>query len=90
MKPVKMTARMTTLNEETHAIHRANSLYWKQGQSQTVAAKAQYQFRQDRLEKIRAELAQLQSLRKGKKVVGGSVVGSRCGVAQQHPYLERT
>jgi hypothetical protein len=58
---VKMTARITTLDEEMDVIHRANSLYWKQGQSQTVAAKAQYQLRQDRLEKIRAELAQLRS-----------------------------
>jgi len=33
MEPVKMTARITTLNEEVDAIHHANSLCWKQGQS---------------------------------------------------------
>jgi hypothetical protein len=44
------------------AIHHVNSLYWKQGQSQTLAAKAEYQFRNERLEGIRTEIAQLRPL----------------------------
>jgi len=54
-------ARTASLNQEMDAIHRANSLYWKQGKSQTLAAKAEYEFRNERLEQIRAELAKLQS-----------------------------
>jgi hypothetical protein len=37
------------LSEEMDAIHRAKGLYWQRGHSQSVAAKADYQFRQDRL-----------------------------------------
>jgi hypothetical protein len=44
------------------AIHHANSLHWKQGQSQTLAAKSEYQFRNERLERIRTELAQLRPI----------------------------
>jgi hypothetical protein len=58
----KTRARIASLSKETDAIHHANSLYWKQGQSQTLAAKAEYQFRNERLERIRTELAQLQLL----------------------------
>jgi hypothetical protein len=58
---VKKSSRIAVLNEEMDDIHFANVLYWKQGHSQTVAAKAEYQFRQNRLEKIRAELARLRS-----------------------------
>jgi hypothetical protein len=61
MEPDKKSARIANLNEEMDAIHSANGLYWKQGNSQTVAAKTEYQFRQDRLETIRSELAQLHS-----------------------------
>jgi hypothetical protein len=57
----KKGSRIAILNEEMDAIHNANSLYWKQGQSQTLADRAQYEFRQERLEKIRKELAELRS-----------------------------
>lgn len=56
---VKKT-RIATLNEEMDAIHSANSAYWKHS-NPTVAARAEYQHRLDRLEEIRRELAQLQS-----------------------------
>jgi hypothetical protein len=56
------TARIAALKEEIHSIHAANALYWKQGENQTRAARAEYQRRQDRLEEIRSELAQLRSV----------------------------
>ena len=55
----KTGAKITFLNQEMDEIHHANTLYWKQKEGHTKAAKAQYQWRQDRLEKIREELAQL-------------------------------
>ena len=57
----KTKARIAALNEEMDAIHRANILYWKLGKSQTPAAKCDYEVRNERLEKIRAEIAQLRS-----------------------------
>ncbi len=54
-------SKIANLGAEMDAIHCANGLYWRQGGSQTLAAKGDYQFRQERLEKIRAELAQLHS-----------------------------
>ena len=56
----KAKTRIAFLNEEMDAIHYANSLYWKQ-KGQTPAAKAEYQFRNERLDKVRAELAELRS-----------------------------
>ena len=50
---------IAVLSEEIDEIHRANGLYWSLGQHQTKAAKARYQFRQDRLEEIRQEWARL-------------------------------
>ncbi len=62
MEPKARTmARIAALNEEMDAIHFANNLYWKRGPLQTLAAKAEYQFRNERLEEIRAECAQLRS-----------------------------
>jgi len=58
----KTRARIATLSKEMDAIHHANSLHWKQGQSQTLAAKSEYQFRNERLERIRTELAQLRPI----------------------------
>jgi hypothetical protein len=58
----KTRARIASLSKEMDAIHHVNSLYWKQGQSQTLAAKAEYQFRNERLEGIRTEIAQLRPL----------------------------
>jgi len=55
------SARIAVLKEEMDAIHQANSVYWKQGQSQTVEERAQYRLRQKRLEEIRRELAELRS-----------------------------
>jgi chromosome segregation ATPase len=46
----KKKARIAALSEEIHGIHFVNSLYW-----------SEYQRRQDRLDEIRRELAQLQS-----------------------------
>ena len=62
MEPdTRTTARIAALSEEMDAIHFANTLYWKRGPLQTLAAKTEYQFRNERLESIRAELAQLRS-----------------------------
>jgi hypothetical protein len=53
--------RIAALREEMDAIHHANSLYWKKGQSQTAEERAEYHLRQERLEEIRRELAGLLS-----------------------------
>jgi hypothetical protein len=55
----KTEARIVALLEEMEAIHHANALYWKQGTAQTLAARAEYKLRNERLEKIREELTQL-------------------------------
>jgi hypothetical protein len=57
----KKKPRMAALNEEMDVIHSANQSYWNQGQSHSARSKAHYQFRQERLEEIRKELAQLRS-----------------------------
>jgi hypothetical protein len=57
-----IAARIAALQKEMDAIHHANSLYWKHSEP-TLAARAEYQFRQDRLEEIRAELAKLPATR---------------------------
>jgi hypothetical protein len=54
-------ARIASLSKEMDEIHHANRLYWKQGESQSLAAKAEYESRNERLEQIRAALAQLWS-----------------------------
>ncbi len=51
--------KIAVLHEEIHLIHCANELYWLQA-NPDAAAKAQYYRRQDRLEEIRSELAELQ------------------------------
>ena len=56
----KSNAKIALLNKEIDEIHHANSLYWKQGQRHIPVANAQHQSRQDRLDKIREELATLQ------------------------------
>jgi hypothetical protein len=53
--------RLAHLYEEMDAIHHANGLYWKQGKAQTPTARADYAFRNERLGKIRAQLAELRS-----------------------------
>jgi hypothetical protein len=63
----RINGRIAALNQEMDEIHYANSLYWNHGLQHTKEANAQYQFRQERLEKIRTELAQLreEALRAG-------------------------
>jgi hypothetical protein len=53
------TARIAVLQEEIEFIHFANELYWRQANPRD-AAQAEYYRRQDRLEEIRSELAELQ------------------------------
>jgi len=52
-------ARIAVLEEEIEFVHYANELYWRQT-NPSHAAKADYYRRQDRLEEIRGELAELQ------------------------------
>jgi hypothetical protein len=52
----KRKSKIAILHEEMDAIHHVNSLYWKQKEGHTQSEKAQYEFRQERLEKIRGEL----------------------------------
>jgi hypothetical protein len=54
----KVKARIAVANEEMEAIHYANRLYWEHN-NPTLAARAEYNFRNERLEKIRAELEEL-------------------------------
>ena len=51
--------RIAALQEEMDGIHFVNTLYWGRGEAVTSEARAEYQRRQDRLEEIHAELAQL-------------------------------
>jgi hypothetical protein len=53
----KTKARIAFLNQEMDELHVANGTFWKQGKSQPPTARAEYEFRNERLEKIRAELA---------------------------------
>jgi len=50
--------RIAVLHEEIDLIHYANELYWRQ-KNPSAAAMAEYYRRQDRLEEIRHELADL-------------------------------
>ncbi len=52
-------AMVAALQAEMDGIYFVNSLYWNRGESATVEERAAYQRRQDRLEAICAELAQL-------------------------------
>jgi hypothetical protein len=53
--------RLAALTEEIDAIHFADNLFWRQKQAHTRAEVAEYQWRQERLEQIRGELARLGS-----------------------------
>ncbi|MGA2356557.1 MAG: hypothetical protein ABSG02_18855 [Terriglobales bacterium] len=55
---VTKKARIALLQEEIQSIHYVNELYWRQT-NHSVAAKAEHYRRQDRLEEIRNELAEL-------------------------------
>ncbi len=55
----KREARIAALQKEIDGIHRNNELHWRQA-NPSYAAKADHYRRQDRLEEIRSELAELQ------------------------------
>jgi hypothetical protein len=50
---------MTVLSQEIDSIHHANRLFWEQGTAHGRKAKVEYYYRQDRLEEIRSEMAEL-------------------------------
>ena len=52
-------ARITVLQRKIDIIHYANKLYWRQA-TPSNAAKADYYWRQGRLEEVRRDLAELQ------------------------------
>jgi hypothetical protein len=52
-------ARMAVLSEEIDSIHYANRLFWEKKKAHGRRAKVGYYLRQDRLEEIRSELAEL-------------------------------
>ena len=52
-------ARMTVLSQEIDSIDHANRLFWEQGTAHGRKAKVAYYYRQDRLEEIRSEMAEL-------------------------------
>ncbi len=55
-------ARMTDLSAEIDSIHHANRLFWEQGTARGRKAKVEYYYRQDRLEEIRSEMAELSNV----------------------------
>jgi len=57
--PATNAERIAALQEEMEFIHHANQLYWRQA-NPGHATKAHYYRRQERLEKIRRELSELQ------------------------------
>jgi hypothetical protein len=59
----KGKARIAILIEEIDSIHSANKLYWER-KAPSREARAKYQHRQDRLEEVRSELAELTGVRK--------------------------
>jgi hypothetical protein len=87
MEPkIYTNVKIAALTAEMDAIHFANSLYWKQGHSQTVAARVEYQRRQDRLEEIRTELARLRWETTAKKEEGMHSDSD----AEKRPYIPPT
>jgi hypothetical protein len=59
MDPAARAGRIAVLHEEIEIIHHANDRYWRQA-NPSNAAKPEYYRRQDRLEEIRSDLAELQ------------------------------
>jgi hypothetical protein len=57
----KRKARIRELQAEIDSIHAANKLYWEHPELHNLEAQTEHKRRQDRLEGIRAELAQLRS-----------------------------
>jgi hypothetical protein len=69
MEPsAKTAAKIAALNKEMDAIYYANKLYW-QNLNPTLAARSEYNLRNERLEEIRDELAKLSAPR-AKSVTG--------------------
>jgi hypothetical protein len=56
----KIQQRLAALHEEMDELHAANSLYWQKGKDATRVERAEQEFRQERLEKIRTEIAELE------------------------------
>ncbi len=54
----KTKARFAALSQELEAIHSANTIYWKSKQH-TREATAEHHRRQEQLEEIRSEMAEL-------------------------------
>ncbi len=52
-------AKIAALREELDRINRANVVFWKQGLNSSREARAEHQRRQDRLQEIMKELADL-------------------------------
>jgi hypothetical protein len=89
MEPkIYTNVKIAALTVEMDAIHFANSLYWKQGHSQTVAARAEYQRGQDRLEEIRTQLAQLRRETADKDQKGMNADSD--GKMNKKPYIPPT
>ena len=55
----KTKAKITFLNLEMDELHAATRPYWEKGTEPSKEERAKHQWRQDRLERIRKELAQL-------------------------------
>ncbi len=54
----KRQERIAALRQEMDSIHYANDLYWRQT-AHSDAARAEFRRRQDRLDEVRSELANL-------------------------------
>jgi hypothetical protein len=81
---ISTNTQIAALTVEIDTIHFANGLYWRQENFQTVAARAEYQRRQDRLEEIRTELARETSAKEE-----GMHSGSD-GKKKKRPYVPPT
>ena len=53
--------KIAILKEEMQSIHLANYMYWRLGDAHTLVAKAEYERRRRRLEKLHSELGRLHS-----------------------------
>ena len=54
--------KIADLTAEIDTIHFANSLYWRRGEAVNPEDRIEYYRRQERLDEIRAELAQLRRI----------------------------
>jgi hypothetical protein len=62
MEPdVTTSLRVAILYEKMDAINHANDLYWEQGEAVTLDARIEHQYRRERLEEVRKELARLRA-----------------------------